>query len=119
MNLRPEGEKVIVKPDTAEKISEGGIIIPDMAREMQQTAATRGEIVAIGPEAHLRFCPNADGLESIEAKPGQRVIFAKYGGSSIRIDREEYRILFDKDIVCLITGEEDEEYSKPRISMVR
>ena len=119
MNLRPEGEKVIVKPDTAEKISSGGIIIPDLARDQQQTAATRGELIAIGPDARLRFSDGADGVDAFEAKPGQRVIFSKYGGSSIRIDRQEYRILFDKDIVCLITGEEDDEYSKPRISIAK
>jgi len=119
MNLKPEGEKVIVRPDRAEELSKGGIIIPDMARDQQQTAATRGELVAIGPDARLRFSNNADGIDAFEAKPGQRVIFAKYGGSSIRVNREEYRILFDKDIVCLIDGEEDEEYSKPRISMVK
>lgn len=117
MNLRPEGDKVIVKPDLAEKISQGGIIIPDLARDQQQTAATRGELVAIGPEAHLRFCPEADGVGAVEAKPGDRVIFSKFGGSSIRVNREEYRILYDKDIVCLITGEEESEMPEPRRSM--
>jgi chaperonin GroES len=119
MNLRPEGEKVIVKPDVAEKLSSGGIIIPDMARDQQQTAATRGEIVAIGPDARLRFSEGADGVDANEAKPGQRVIFARYGGSSIRVNREEYRILFDKDIVCLIEGDEDDEMPPPRTSMVQ
>ena len=119
MNLRPEGDKVIVKPDTAEKVSSGGIIIPDLARDQQQTAATRGELVAIGPEARLRFSEGLDGVDAHDAKPGQRVIFSKYGGSSIRVDRQEYRILFDKDVICLIDGEEEQEIPESRISMVQ
>ena len=118
MNLRPEGNKVVVKTDTVERISDGGIIIPDMTRDQEQIAATRGEIVAIGPEAHLRFCEDPDGIESHEAKPGDRVIFAKFGGSSIRIDRSEYRILYDTDVICKITGEEDAERPEPRKPMV-
>lgn len=119
MNLRPEGDKVIVRPDVAEKLTQGGIIIPDMARDQQQTAATRGELIAIGPEARIRFSPKPDGVETVEGKPGDRVIFSKFGGSSIRVNRVEYRILFDKDIVCRIDGDEDSEMEYPRKSMVK
>ena len=119
MNLRPEGDKVIVRPDTTEELSKGGIIIPDSTRVQQQTAATRGEIVAIGPTARLRFSPNADGVMSErEAIPGDRVIFSKFGGASVNIDRVEHRILYDADIICLIEGEEAEEMPDSRKSMV-
>jgi chaperonin GroES len=115
MILRPEGYKVLVKPDTAEKLSKGGIIIPDVAREQQQTAATRGELVAIGPDAELHFLDN-EGVK-IEAKVGNRVIFSRYGGSIVRINREEHRILADKDVLCLIEGDEEEERVAPRVSI--
>ena len=118
MNLRPEGEKVVVKPDTADKITKGGLVIPDSVHEKHQIAATRGTIVAIGPSASLRFSEGDDGVTAHEGKPGDRCIFAKYGGSSIWVDRQEYRILFDKDVVCLIEGDELEEDIEPRKSMV-
>jgi len=118
MNLRPEGEKVIVMPDTEGKVTKGGLVIPDSVHESRQIAATRGVIVAIGPTASLRFSDDDDGVTAREGKAGDRCIFAKYGGSSIRVDRQEYRILFDKDVVCLIEGDELEEDIQPRKSMV-
>lgn len=109
MELRPEGVRVIVKPDVAERVTKGGLVIPETVHDKHQIAATRGEIVAIGPDANLKFCPDTDGVEKITAKPGDRVIFCKYGGSKLTIDREEYRVLNDVDVICLITGEEDKE----------
>jgi len=122
MELRPEGAKVIIKPDTAEECTSGGIIIPTVVKEQQQTAANRGEIVAIGPDAELFYCPDADGVHKMEMKPGDRVIFSRYGGSVINADtdgmRVEYRIVYDKDVICLISGEEEPDMWPTRKSMV-
>jgi chaperonin GroES len=118
--LYPEGYKVLVKPDTVEEISKGGIIIPDVAKNSQQIAATRGVIVALGPLADVKFSEDLDGVTVREAKSGDRVIFARYSGSSIRFgpNREEHRVIIDKDIVCFIDDDEKEE-PVARKSMVK
>ena len=118
--LYPEGTKVIVKPDTVESMSKGGIHIPDMVQNAQQTAATRGELVALGPLADVSFSEDMEGVTKRNARPGDRCLFAKFGGSSIRYgkEREEYRILQDQDIICYIDDDEKEE-PVARISMVK
>ena len=97
--LQPEGTKVVIKPDTVEQMTEGRIYIPEMVREKEQVAVTKGEIVAIGPLADIEF---GDGT----AEVGDRVIYARYGGAMIKWDNIEYRVLHDKDVICRIDGEE-------------
>ena len=103
--LYPEGTKVIVKPDTTEELTAGGIILPETVRHKEQTAVTRGKIIAIGPLANVTFI-NKEGIKR-DAKEGDNVIFAQWGGAVIMEDqedgkRQELRILQDEDIVCLI-----------------
>ena len=118
--LYPEGTKVLVKPDTVADMTDGGLHIPDSVQDTRQVAATRGEIVGLGPLAEVKFSEDLEGISKRNAKPGDRCIFAKYGGSSIRFgaDREEYRILLDQDIICFIDDDEKEE-PVSRISMVK
>ena len=103
--LYPEGVKVIVKPVDTEKVSSGGIIIPEPARERKKNEITRGHIVAIGPTANISF--SRDGVEKIVAKIDDEVIFAQWGGAIVNEEKEDgtrepLRILNDEDIVCLI-----------------
>ena len=118
MILRPEGAKVLIKPDSVEERTAGGIIIPHVAKEQQQTAANRGEIVAIGPDAELFYSEDADGTGKKEMKPGDRVVFARYAGSVISMDtdngRVEYRLIYDRDVICRIEGEEQHDMPNPR-----
>lgn len=121
--LFPEGNKVIVRPDTVEEITAGGIVIPDSVQDSRQTAATRGEIVALGPEADVSFSEDMDGITKRNAKPGDRCVFAKYGGSSIKFKGpggkwQEHRVLIDENIICFIDDDEKEE-PVSRISMVK
>ena len=118
--LYPEGNKVLLKPDTVANMSDGGLHIPDSVQDTRQVAATRGEIVALGPLADVHFSDDLDGIEKHNAKTGDRVMFSKYGGSSIRFgaDRQEYRILLDQDIICFI-DDDDKEEPVSRISMVK
>lgn len=97
--LEPEGYKVIVKPEKIEKKTKGGIILPDQTRDMEQRGGIRGEIIAIGPNAEVKF--NVDG-EPRWAEVGDKVIFARYGGFIIEDNDEEFRILNDSDIIALI-----------------
>jgi chaperonin GroES len=93
---KPEGAKVLVRPEQVEKVTAGGIVLPDTSRDSEQTRVTRGEIVAIGPSADIEF-------ESGAAKVGDKIIFAKYGGFSL--DDDKYRFVNDEDIVALIVEE--------------
>ena len=105
--LYPEGAKVIVKPDSVEEVTKGGIILPETVKSDKQVAVTRGKIIAIGPLADITFCESNDGVEKRKAKIGDKIIYARYGGAIITEKkddgtRKELRILNDEDVVCLI-----------------
>ncbi|GAB6189530.1 co-chaperone GroES [Marinitoga arctica] len=81
MKVRPLGNRLLIKPVIEEKKTEGGIVLPDTAKEKPM----RAEVVAIG---------NID--DDVEINVGDHVIFAKYSGTEIKVDDEDY-ILIDVD----------------------
>lgn len=95
MNLKPLGDRVIVKPAEAETQTQSGLFIPDTAKEKPQ----RGEVMAVG-EGKLKD----DGTRvPIDVKVGDTVIFSKYGGSEVKIDNIEYKILdAERDIIAIV-----------------
>lgn len=95
MNLKPLGDRVIVKPADAEEKTQSGLFIPDTAKEKPQ----RGEVVAVG-DGKLK----EDGTRvAIDVKVGDTVIFSKYGGSEVKIDGVEYKILdAERDIIAVV-----------------
>ena len=94
MKLRPIGDHVIVKPLESADKTEGGILLPDTAKEK----ATRGEIIAVGPGQVL-----ANGRKVAPAvKVGNTVIYGKYGGSDVKIDGQEYKILQESEILAIV-----------------
>ncbi|MDO9107452.1 MAG: co-chaperone GroES [Coriobacteriia bacterium] len=95
MNLKPLGDRVIVKPADAEEKTQSGLFIPDTAKEKPQ----RGEVVAVG-DGKLKD----DGVRvPIDVKVGDTVIFSKYGGSEVKIDNVEYKILdAERDIIAVV-----------------
>ena len=90
--LQPLADRIVVKPIKAEEVSRGGIVLPDTAKEKPQ----EGEIVAIGPgrtdESGKRI--------PMEVKVGDIVLYAKYGGTEVKIDNEELIILHESDILA-------------------
>jgi chaperonin GroES len=94
--LSPLGNNVIVKPVAQEELSRGGIIIPDTAKEKPQ----EGEIIAMGPGKVNK----AGNLVPLEVSVGDRVIFAKYTGSEIKIEGEKYIIMPESDILAIKTS---------------
>jgi len=92
--LRPCGDRVIVKPDVEEERTAGGILLPDTAKERPQW----GEVVAVGPgqwdESGAKRIP-------VDVKVGDKVIFAKYGGTEVKVDGVEYLILRESDILAV------------------
>ena len=96
MNLKPLGDRVVVKPVEAEEVTKSGIVIPDTARKERPQ---EGEVVAVG-EGRL----DEKGKPiPMRVKVGDRVIHSKYGGSEIKIDEEEYLILREEDILAIVT----------------
>lgn len=92
VRLKPLGDRVVVKPITEEEVTKGGIILPDTAKERPQ----RGEIIAVGPG---RLDENGKHIP-MEVKKGDKVIYAKYAGTEIKEDDEEYLILRESDILA-------------------
>ena len=94
MNLRPLEDRVIVKPAKAEEVTKSGIVLPDTAQEKPQ----RGSVVAAGPGKM-----KDDGTRSaIDLKVGDTVIYSKYGGTDVKIEGEEYKILRADDIYAVV-----------------
>ena len=94
MKLKPLDDRVVIKQSDAEEKTVGGIILPDTAKEKPQI----GKITAAGPGKLLD-----NGKRSkMSVKKGDKVIYAKYIGNEIEIDREKYVILGERDILGII-----------------
>jgi len=94
MHFRPLHDRVLVRRLDAEEKTAGGIIIPDTAKEKPQ----QGEIIAAGPGAR-----NEQGqLLPLDVKPGDRVLFAKWSGTEVKIDGEELLIMKESDLLGVV-----------------
>jgi len=94
--LHPLADRLVVKPIQKEEMTKGGILLPDTAKEKPQ----EGEVVAVGPG---RMTDDGKRI-AMEVKAGDRVIYAKYGGSEIKIDDVEMIILRESDILAIKKG---------------
>ena len=93
MTLKPLGDKVVVKFTQAEETSKGGIILASSAQEKPQTA----EVVAVGPGGIV------DGKETVmQVKVGDKVILSKYAGTEVKLGSDEYTIVKQSDILCVV-----------------
>ena len=92
VKLKPLADRVVVRPIEREKVSKGGIVLPDTAKEKPQ----EGEVVAVGGG---RLSEDGKRLP-MDVKVGDIVIYAKYGGMEIKIDDEELMILRESDILA-------------------
>ena len=90
--LQPLGDRVVIKAIEREEITKGGIVLPDTAKEKPQ----EGEVVAVGPG---RLTEDGKRI-AMEVEVGERVIYAKYAGTEIRLDDEEFIILRESDILA-------------------
>ena len=92
INLQPLADRLVVKPIEKEEVTKGGIVIPDTVKEKPQ----EGNVLATGP-GRL----SEDGKRvAMDVKVGDVVIYAKYGGTEIKIDGEELMILRESDILA-------------------
>jgi chaperonin GroES len=96
MKIRPLQDRVIVKRIAEEEKTKGGIIIPDTAKEKPQ----QGKIIAVG-----KGKVNDEGkVTPLDVKVGDKVLFAKYSGSEIKLDGEEHLIMREEDILGVLEG---------------
>ncbi len=95
MKLQPLGDRVVVKAlDDLEAKTASGIVIPDTAKEKPQI----GEVLAVGPGAL-----NDDGERlPVDVVVGQRVVYAKYGGTEIKIEGQELLVLSSRDLLAVV-----------------
>src|SRR6266702_6605750 len=94
VNVRPLGDRVLVEPAEEKEVKKGGIIIPDTAKEKP----TEGVIRALGTG---KTDDNGKKI-AFEVKVGDRVLVSKYGGTEIKLDGKEYKILNSDDILAVI-----------------
>ena len=92
--IKPLGDRVVVKRIEEEPKTKGGIVLPDTAKEKPQ----KGKVIAVGTG---RVLENGQRVP-IEVKEGDIVVFAKYGGTEIEIDGEEYVILSERDLLAVL-----------------
>ena len=96
LKLKPLGGRVIVEPIEQEEMTAGGIILPETAKEKPQ----EGKIIAAGPGDR-----NEDGERmELEVKVGDKVLYAKYSGTEVKMDGKKLLILRESDILAIVEG---------------
>ncbi len=94
MNIKPLGDRVLIRREEAEEVTAGGIIIPDTAKDKP----SKGTVVAVGDGIR-----NDKGeLIKMVLKAGDKVYFTKWGGSEVKLNNEELLIMKESDVLAII-----------------
>jgi chaperonin GroES len=96
MNLKPLGDRVVVKPVDKEEKTKSGIVLPDTAKEKPQ----EGIVQAVGTG---RILDNGTKVP-MELKVGDKVLYAKYAGNEFKLDEVEYLIVSEKDVLAVLAS---------------
>ena len=89
ITMKPLGTRVLIEPLKAEEKTQGGIIIPDSAKEKPQS----GKVIAVGPGSKD---------EPMEVKVGDVVLYGKYSGTEVSVDNKDYLIMSQSDILAIV-----------------
>lgn len=93
--LQPLGDRVVIRPTPKEEMTRSGIVLPDTAKEKPQ----EGVIVAVGPGKVAE-----DGKRiQMEVKEGDKVLFAKYAGTEVKVEDEDLLILSERDVLAVLS----------------
>lgn len=93
MNIKPLGDRVVIKMLESQETTKSGIVLPGSAQEKPQMA----EVLAVGPGGLV------DGKEvRMEVKVGDKIIYSKYAGTEVKIDDVEYIIVRQNDILAVV-----------------
>jgi len=96
LNLRPLGDRVVVEPSEGEDQTVGGILLPETAKEKPQ----QGTILAVGPGKR----DDNGKLVELDVKTDDKVLYAKYAGTEIKVDGKKLLILKESDILAVVTA---------------
>jgi len=95
-NFKPLGNRVVIEPVEQDEITAGGIVLPETAKEKPQ----QGMILAIGPGAR-----DEDGKRiAMDVAVGDKVLYAKYSGTEVKLDGKKLLILREEDILAIVQG---------------
>ncbi|HEV8601085.1 MAG TPA: co-chaperone GroES [Patescibacteria group bacterium] len=90
MNIKPLGDRILVKPLTVEEVTKSGIVLPDTAEKEKKE---QGVIVGIG---------EGEKVKTLHLKIGDKVLFGKYSGEDVEFDKVDYKFLKDEDILGVV-----------------
>jgi len=94
MNLKPLGDRLVVEPKEREQTTASGLVLPETAAEKPQ----EGEVIAVGPGRR-----DDDGNRvAMDVEVGNRVLYAKYGGTEVKIEGKKLLILKESDVLAII-----------------
>jgi chaperonin GroES len=96
MNIRPLYDRIVVRRLEEKETIQGGIIIPDSAKEKPQ----EGQVIAVGQGKRL----DSGKVVAPDVKAGDRILFGKYSGSEIKLDGEEYVIMREDEVLGILEG---------------
>ncbi len=94
MNLKPLGDRIIVKVLEVEEKTKGGIVLPDTAKEKPQ----QGKVIAVGTG---RILDSGQTLP-LQVKKGDKILFGKYSGDEVKVEVEDYLIMRESDVLAII-----------------
>jgi chaperonin GroES len=92
--IKPLGDRVVLEASEKEEMTRSGIVLPDTAKEKPQ----EGRIIAAGPGRRL----DSGELVALEVKVGDKVLYAKYAGTEVKLDGKEYLIVREADILAVM-----------------
>jgi chaperonin GroES len=90
MNIKPLGDRVLVRPQRSEEVTKSGIVLPDSAEKEKKE---QGEVVAIG---------DGEKVKKLGLQVGDKVLFGKYSGEEVEMNKIEYKFLKDEDILGIV-----------------
>jgi chaperonin GroES len=96
MNLKPLGDRLVVEPKEREQTTPSGLVLPETAKEKPQ----EGVVIAIGPG---RRDDDGDRIE-MDVAVGDVVLYAKYGGTEVKINDKKLLILKESDVLAIVEG---------------
>ena len=94
LNLKPLGDRLVIEPKEREQTTASGLVLPESAKEKPQ----EGEVLAVGPGRR-----DDDGKRiAMDVAVGDVVLYAKYGGTEIKLDGKKYLILKESDVLAIV-----------------
>lgn len=97
MNIKPLGDRILVKPIEQENQTPGGIVLPDSAKEISM----QGQVLAVGPGA----MKEGGGRQPMDVAFGDMILYPKYTGIEIKVEGQERLILKGGDVLAVVGGE--------------